>query len=142
MNDSDTSKYDDIIHLPHHVSKKHPRMSLLNRAAQFSPFAALTGHGAAIRETARLTDTFIELDEDQKEKLNEQLQKLRKAPEQNPEVMVTYFQPDQQKNGGTYVTIRGIIKKLDEYGRRILFADGTAVPMEMLFSIEIMDGLP
>lgn len=142
MNDSDTSKYDDIIHLPHHVSKKHPRMSLLNRAAQFSPFAALTGHGAAIRETARLTDTFIELDEDQKEKLNEQLQKLQNTLEQNPEVMVTYFQPDQQKNGGTYVTIRGIIKKLDEYGRRILFADGTAVPMEMLFSIEIIDGLP
>lgn len=142
MNDSDTSKYDDIIHLPHHVSKKHPRMSLLNRAAQFSPFAALTGHGAAIRETARLTDTFIELDEDQKEKLNEQLQKLQNTLEQNPEVMVTYFQPDQQKNGGTYVTIRGIIKKLDEYGRRILFADGTVVPMEMLFSIEIIDGLP
>ena len=75
MSEHDTRKYDDIIHLPHHVSARHPQMSPLNRAAQFSPFAALTGHGAAIQETARLTDAFIELDEDQKERLDEQLQK-------------------------------------------------------------------
>ena len=96
MNEKDTHKYDDIIHLPHHVSAKHPRMSLMNRAAQFSPFAALTGHSAAIQETARLTDAFIKLNEDQKEQLDEQLQKLRGELSRNPEAEFTYFQPDQR----------------------------------------------
>ncbi len=135
MNEKDTHKYDDIIHLPHHVSSKHPRMSLMNRAAQFSPFAALTGHSAAIQETARLTDAFIELNEDQKEQLDEQLQKLRGELSRNPEAEITYFQPDQRKSGGTYVTVRGTVKKIDEYRRRILLMDGTMIPMEMLFSI-------
>lgn len=135
MNEKDTHKYDDIIHLPHHVSAKHPQMSLMSRAAQFSPFAALTGHGAAIRETARLTDSFVELNEDQKEQLDEQLQELRKDPAQNPEAEFTFFRPDQRKEGGTYVTVRGTIKKIDDYRRRILLADGTAIPMDMLFSI-------
>lgn len=135
MNEKDTHKYDDIIHLPHHVSAKHPQMSLMSRAAQFSPFAALTGHGAAIRETARLTDSFVELNEDQKEQLDEQLQEFRKDPAQNPEAEFTFFRPDQRKEGGTYVTVRGTIKKIDDYRRRILLADGTAIPMDMLFSI-------
>lgn len=140
MNEHDTRKYDDIIHLPHHVSARHPQMSPLNRAAQFSPFAALTGHGAAIQETARLTDAFIELDEDQKERLDEQLQKLRNILTRNPEAEAVYFQPDEKKDGGAYVTIRGIVKKIDEYRRTILFANGTIVPMDALFSIELIDG--
>lgn len=137
----DEHNYDDIIHLPHHVSRKHPPMSPMNRAAQFSPFAALTGHGAAIRETARLTDEFIELDEDQKEQLDEQFQKLRQDLPQNPEVEIIYFQPDQKKDGGSYVTIRGTVRQIDEYHRQILFTDGTAVPMDTLFSIAQADDL-
>lgn len=135
MNTQDEHKYDDIINLPHHVSKRHPRMSLYNRAAQFSPFAALTGHDAAIRESARLTDSFIELDDDRKEQLNKQLQFIRENLEQRPECDVTYFRPDEKKNGGSYVTIHGRIKKIDEYEHRIIFTDNTALPIERLFSI-------
>lgn len=127
--------YDDIINLPHPVSKRHPQMSLLNRAAQFSPFAALTGHDAAIRETARLTDTFTELDEDLKERLDEKLRLLKENLSQKPEIEATYFQPDERKSGGAYVTIRGRVKKIDEYSRRILFTDGTSFPLERLFSL-------
>ena len=134
--------YDDIIHLPHHVSKKHPQMSPMNRAAQFSPFAALTGHGAAIRETARLTDEFIELEEDQKEQLDEQLQQIRENLPKNPEVEITYFRPDQRKDGGAYVTVRGKVRQIDEYRRQILFNNGTFVPMDTLFSIAQADNLP
>ncbi len=135
MNTRDEHKYDDIINLPHHVSKRHPRMSLYNRAAQFSPFAALTGHDAAIRESARLTDSFIELDDDRKEQLNKQLQFIRENLEQRPECDVTYFRPDEKKNGGSYVTIHGRIKRIDEYEHRIIFTDNTALPIERLFSI-------
>jgi len=127
--------YDDIIDLPHPISKRHPQMSPLNRAAQFLPFAALTGHDAAIRETARLTDTFIELDESRKEQLNEQLQLLREKLSQRPEIEATYFQPDEKKSGGTYITIRGRLKKIDEYRHRLLFTDGTSFPLENLFSL-------
>jgi len=130
------SKYDDIIHLPHPVSKRHPPMPPLNRAAQFLPFAALTGHDDAIRETARLTDTFIELDENRKEELDRQLQLLRKNLSQKPEIEATYFQPDEKKSGGAYITIRGRIEKIDEYNHRILFTDGTAFPLENLFSLK------
>lgn len=135
MNKQDEHKYDDIINLPHHVSKKHPQMSALNRAAQFSPFAALTGHDAAIKETARLTESFIELDENKKEQLDEQLQLIRENLKQKPECEITYFQPDEKKDGGVYMTIRGRIKKIDEYGHKIIFTDGTVLPIEHIFSI-------
>lgn len=135
MRKQEEHKYDDIINLPHHVSKKHPQMSLLNRAAQFSPFAALTGHEDAIDETARLTDTFIELDEDKKEQLDEQLQLIKKHLDQKPECEITYFKPDEKKDGGTYVTVHGRMKKIDEYVRQIIFTDGTALPIEHIFSI-------
>lgn len=128
-------KYDDIINLPHHVSARHPQMSLSDRAAQFSPFAALTGHDAAIRETARLTDAFAELDEGRKAELDEQLQLIKENQSQKPEIEVTYFQPDLTKSGGAYMTFRGRVKKVDEYNRRIIFTDGTDLPMETLFSI-------
>ena len=129
-------KYDDIIRLPHHVSKKHPQMSPLNRAAQFSPFAALTGHEDALHETARLTDSFAELDENRIEQLNEQFRLIRENLEQKPECEITYFQPDGKKSGGGYVTIRGRIKKIDPYERLIIFTDGTILPMDYLFSIK------
>lgn len=135
MRDKGKCNYDNIIGLPHHVSKKHPPMSPLNRAAQFSPFAALAGHGDAIRETERLTDSFVELDEDQKEQLNRRLRLIRERLDQNPECEITYFRPDEKKEGGAYVTLRGRIRKLDEYRRQILFADGRVLPIEQIFSI-------
>lgn len=128
-------KYDDIIDLPHHVSTRHPQMPLADRAAQFSPFAALTGHDAAIRETARLTDTFVELDEGRKEELDRQLRRIKEALPQEPEIEVTYFQPDLRKSGGKYVTVRGRVKKVDEYKRQVLFTDGTVLPVENLYSV-------
>lgn len=135
MSLKDEHRYDDIINLPHHVSKKHPSMSLLNRAAQFSPFAALTGHSEAVRETARLTDSFIELGEDRKRQLDEQLQRIRENLEREPEIEAVYFQPDDKKDGGAYVTVCGRVKRISEYERRIIFTDGTSLPIDYLFSI-------
>ena len=102
-----THRYDDIIDLPHPTSKKHPRMPVRDRAAIFSPFAALAGHGAAIAETARLTQRRIELDEDGKALLDERQRILEEAAASHPEVTVTYFQPDAKKEGGRYVTVTG-----------------------------------
>lgn len=135
MNRQNERQYDDIINLPHHVSQNHPQMSLRNRAAQFSPFAALTGHEAAIQETARLTDSFIELDEDRKEQLDEQLRLIRENLARKPECEITYFRPDEKKDGGAYLTVRGRIQKIDEFEHRIIFTDGTALPIKNLFAI-------
>lgn len=136
MNTQNSHKYDDIIHLPHHVSKNHPRMPPMNRAAQFMPFAALTGHEAAIQETARLTDSFAELDEDRKAQLNQQLLMIREHLALRPECEISYFQTDEKKTGGTYASLRGRIKNIDEPAGQIVFTDGTALPMEYLFSIK------
>ena len=103
-------KYGDILNLPHHQSKVHPQMSIYDRAAQFSPFAALTGHEAAIKETARLTEEQVELDEDKQEELNEKLQTLIAYATEHPTVSVTYFKPDDKKTGGEYVTATGIFR--------------------------------
>lgn len=131
-----TRNYDDIIELPHHVSAVHPQMSLADRAAQFSPFAALTGHEEAILETARLTEEFIELDEGRKEQINEKLKYLRENQAEKPEITVTYFQKDIRKNGGAYVTVRGQVKRIDEYECQVILTDGTGIAMEQIFSIE------
>lgn len=134
---SDENKYDDILYLPHPVSARHPQMPLADRAAQFSPFAALTGHEAAIRETARLTKERVELDESRKEILDERLQMIRENLSEKPEVTFTYFQPDERKSGGAYLTVTGRVKKMDGYERRILLEDGTIVPLEELIDIEL-----
>lgn len=133
---NDEHKYDDIIHLPHPVSRNHPQMSLLERAAQFSPFAALTGHDAAIRETARLTEEKSELDENRKEMLDERLQMIRENLSEEPEITFTYFKPDEKKSGGAYLTVIGKVKKINEYEHQILLEDGTVIAIENLFSIE------
>lgn len=128
--------YDDIINLPHHVSTKHPRMAALDRAAQFSPFAALTGHDAAIAETARLTDIRLELDETQKEELNERLQMIREHISLKPEISITYFVPDEKKEGGSYHQIIGTVKKLDDIGHRVIMRNGTIIPMNDIYVME------
>ena len=104
--------YDDIINLPRHVSEARPRMPVYDRAAQFSPFAALTGYEAAVAETGRLTDRKAELDEGEKESINERLNLIQENLDKRPEISVTYFVPDKKKAGGEYVTVPGIAKKL------------------------------
>lgn len=136
-------KYDDIIHLPHHVSQKHPQMAIMDRAAQFSPFAALTGHGAAITETARLTDERVELDESMKIGLSDRLQIILDRLKEYPEIAITYFQPDTKKDGGAYITVVNTVKKIDEHERVVVMTDGTAIPIDEIISIDgkIFDAL-
>lgn len=131
-----TNAYDDIINLPHHVSATRPHMTAIDRAAQFSPFAALTGHGAAIKETARLTDERVEIDEYIKNALSARLQIIADRIKENPEIEITYFQPDVKKNGGAYVTTISTAKKIDEYERVVVMTDGTAISIDEIVSIE------
>jgi hypothetical protein len=111
-------------------------MSMLDRAAQFSPFAALTGYDAAIKETGRLTDEKIEMDEESLNMLNMKFQLLVEVLDENQEVSFTYFKPDERKAGGAYVTATGIVKKVDDYERLITMKDGTKIPMDDVYSIE------
>jgi len=127
-------KYDDIINLPHHESETHPRMSMLNRAAQFSPFAALTGHGDAIRETARLTDPKTELAEERKALLDRRLQAVCAAG--HPEVSVTYFVQDRKKAGGAVVTTGGVVKRIDAVEKTVVFYNGNKIPIGDILLIE------
>lgn len=130
-----TGPYDDILDLPHPTSKKHPRMSMYARAAQFAPFAALTGYGDAIKETARITDQQLELDENEKALLNEKLQLLRQHLPGKPKITITYFVPDTQKAGGSYQTITGFVKKLQEYERRLIMTNGTIIPLDTIIEL-------
>lgn len=127
--------YDDIIHMPHHVSATRKPMSALDRAAQFSPFAALTGYDAAIRETGRLTDNAVDLDVDGKAMLNEMLQRLSERQETRPEVTITYFVPDDRKTGGAYTTVTGRVKKLDPNTQILLLTDGTEIRFSRILEI-------
>ena len=120
----------DIIDLPHHVSRRHPQMSMEKRAAQFSPFAAMVGHDAAIRETARLIEEQLELSEDEKAVIDGKLQMIQAHIEEQPEVTVTYFHPDKKKSGGAYVTVTGSAKKVDNVSKLLLLQDGRAIPIK------------
>lgn len=128
--------YDDIINLPHHVSSARPHMSAIDRAAQFSPFAALTGYDAAVKETARLTGDRIELDEYEKDALNDRLQLIVDTLGQGYEVAVTYFLPDKKKAGGEYVTVTGEVKKIDEYEHLIILRNGQKIPVEDVIDLD------
>lgn len=136
QHDADSHRYDDIIHLPHHVSTAHPPMPATDRAAQFSPFAALAGHEAAIRETARLTDKRAELDENAKAVLDEKLRMIQEMLPAHPEITVTYFQPDAKKSGGAYVSVTGRVKKLDLYRQCLLMEDGLRIPLGELYDMD------
>jgi len=111
-------------------------MSAINRAAQFSPFAALTGHGAAVKETARLTDKRIELDESIKDNLSHRMQIVSDSIKEQPEISITYFKPDEKKNGGEFITAISSVKKIDEYERVIIMTDGTSIPIDEIISID------
>lgn len=132
-----TDSYDDIINLPHHVSDRYPHMSMYDRAAQFAPFAALTGHEEAINETSRYTEERIELTEEQKENIDRELQELRdRGAECN--VRIVYFEPDVLKKGGTYVEFRGVVKKINSRGQLTL-ENETILLYGNIYELEIMD---
>ena len=129
--------YDDIIGLPHPEPQTHPRMSLHDRAAQFSPFAALTGHSAAIAETGRLTDSRVILDEYEMARVDDALQRLQELLPQKPMATITYFVPDGRKTGGAYQTIRGTVKRLDPVNGIRLRTDQRAIPIVDIFDVSI-----
>ena len=131
-----SEQYDDIIGLPHHTSPTRPRMSRENRAAQFSPFAAVVGHDAAIKETGRLTDARIELGESAIAELDIKLLMLMDFIDEQPEITVTYFLPDGKKEGGAYVTATGAVKKIDDVERIIVFMNGESIPIADVLEIE------
>ena len=131
-----TDKYNDIIHLPHPTSLRHPRMSAHARAAQFSPFAALNGHEAAIMETARLTQSQIELSEDKKNDLDRKTQCLRPLLPHHPQVTLTYFVPDCSKQGGAYVTHTGYLRRIHPIDHTLYFTDGTVVSPDRVLELD------
>jgi len=129
-----TDNFEDIIHLPHHVSATHPQMTMYERAAQFSPFAALTGYDDEVEETARLTDAFALMTEDQSAVLDEAFQRMLNSD--RPEVRVTYFKPDGRKDGGSYEEFRGTFRFFDVGNSILKFTDGTEINAEMVCGIE------
>ena len=131
--------YDDIITLPHPTSRRHPRMAAADRAAQFAPFAALTGYGAAVKETARETEAFTELAEDETMALDRQLRLLEERIRERPWVVLTCFQPDQWKAGGAYVEVRGRVKRLDSTAGTITLEDGREIPVSYILEIKEED---
>lgn len=138
MKQPETNKYQDIIHLSRPRSQRHPPMSAHDRAGQFSPFAALTGFEAAIAETQRLTDSRITLEEGAKELLDQRMQEILERIETQPMVQILWFRYDPRKTGGEYITHTGQVKKVDTYNRQMLFTDGSAVPLEEIFSISLL----
>lgn len=138
MNDRmECYRYDDVINRQHPTSKKHPRMSNMNRAAQFAPFAALTGYEESIEETARLTDRRIELSEYEIEELNTKLNFIQKHIKERPEVTIIYFQPDERKEGGSYITVTGRVRRIDEVNRVLVFDDERVVWIDVIVNINI-----
>lgn len=131
------NNYDDIINLPHHESKVHPKMSLYNRSAQFAPFAALTGYDDAIVETARLTDKRINIDEGLKEVINSKLQKIDSLINEHPLIEVTYFIKDKRKAGGSYTTISGNVKRIDTDNNLIILTNKSKIPISEIINVKL-----
>lgn len=131
-----SDQYNDIIDLPHHVSATRPRMAMIDRAAQFSPFAALTGYESAIKETGRRTNQRIELSEEERTILDRKQRILMRNLSLYPEVSVTYFVPDDKKDGGAYVTVTGSVKKIDEFHRLLVLTDGTKIRHDEIVGLE------
>ena len=131
-----TDQYDDTIHLPHHISSTRPRMSAIDRAAQFSPFAALTGYDVSIKESARLTGERLELDDSQKEDIGDKLRFVMEQLDADTEIRITYFLPDTRKAGGEYVSVSGAVKKIDEYERMIIMSDGKQIPIDEVIDVD------
>jgi hypothetical protein len=134
-----THRYDDIIAMPHHQSRTHARMALRNRAAQFMPFAALTGYDAIIMEAARETHQRVLLDEDAQRKLDVKLQRALDQRESRHRLAITYFRKDNSKDGGDYITAEGIIHLLDRERKALVLEDHTAIPLEEIIALDDLD---
>lgn len=136
MKQKSGNPYEDILELPHPVSKIHPQMPRRDRAAQFAPFAALTGYEEAVREAARLTEEKMILDEDSKEQLDWKFRCLQEKVKEKPAITVTYFLKDEKKKGGKYVTVTGVLKKIDSYTHQFVLENGEEIPVENIVSLE------
>ena len=127
--------YEDIVNLPPHISKRHPQPSMMDRAARFAPFAAITGYEEMVLEEARVTEERIDLDEGSLSLLNEKLNMIQEFLDEEPEVTITYFEPDKKKSGGAYVNITGIVKRIDEYEHFVIMTDGKKIRIEDIYAI-------
>ena len=134
-----THNYDDIINLPHYEPKHHPRMSMWNRAAQFAPFAALTGFEVAIQESGRLTDDWIDMGESANEELNRKMELLVSKLPEHPTVTIEYFLPDSHKSGGSYQSVTGVVRHIDDIERFIEFTNGSKIAIHSIKEIKIED---
>ena len=132
------SKYDDIINLPHHRSKTHPHMAIIDRAAQFAPFAALTGYGAVVAEVNRQTEPRADLAEDAQAALQETLRRLAARADEHPRLAATYFVPDARKSGGAYVTAVGALRRIDESRRVLVLEGGARIPLDDLSNLALL----
>lgn len=138
MSEAQKEPYAELLHLPHHTSLYHPPMPRQSRAAQFAPFAALTGHGDAIAETARLTQSRAMFDEGVIAELDTCIGQLRTQLDEHPAVAITYFVPDRKKAGGAYVTVRGRVRKIRDFEKQIELEDGTIVPVEQMMELHLL----
>ena len=127
--------YEDIVNLPPHISKRHPQPSMMDRAARFAPFAAITGYEEMVLEEARVTEERVDLDEGALSLLNEKLNMIQEFLDEEPEVTITYFEPDKKKSGGAYVNITGIVKRIDEYEHFVIMTDGKKIRIEDIYAI-------
>ena len=127
--------YEDIVNLPPHISKRHPQPSMMDRAARFAPFAAITGYEEMVLEEARVTEERIDLDEGTLSLLNEKLNMIQEFLDEEPEVTITYFEPDKKKSGGAYVNITGIVKRIDEYEHFVIMTDGKKIRIEDIYAM-------
>lgn len=141
MSSNDEHRYDHMLNMPHHQSTKRKHMTMIERAAQFGAFRALTGHEDAIAETARLTDARLELDEYQKAEIDMKLQYIGDNIDNMPEVAVTYYVPDEKKSGGAYLMHTGVVVKIREFEKQIVFDDGKEILIEDIFALEMMNGM-
>ena len=128
--------YEDIINLPPHISKKHPQPTMMDRAARFAPFAAITGYEEMVLEEARITEERIDLDEGTLSILNEKLNMIQEFIDEEPEIKITYFEPDKKKSGGAYIDITGTVKRIDEYEGLVIMTDGKKIRIEDIYGLE------
>ena len=128
--------YEDIVNLPPHISKRHPQPSMIDRAARFAPFAAITGYEEMVLEEARVTEERIDLDEGALALLNEKLNMIQEFLDEEPEVTITYFEPDKKKSGGAYISITGIVKRIDEYEHLVIMKDGARIFIDSIYDLQ------
>lgn len=128
--------YEDIVNLPPHISKKHPQPTMIDRAARFAPFAAITGYEEMVLEEARITEERIDLDEGTLSILNEKLNMIQEFIDEEPEIKITYFEPDKKKSGGAYIDITGTVKRIDEYEHLVIMTDGKKIRIEDIYGLE------